>query len=203
MPASMRLLPAAPLAALVLACARPVAPAPDAPAAAVRAPGPAEFFPLAIGHVWTYRDESPGLPPDRRGATRTVRILERTADGYFRDGERGELKIEGACLVDRVRRLLCAPIAAGNRWSSVVAPGSTERYEIAAVGEAVDTPAGRCAGCVRVRAHDRAGARVDHVLEMSYAPGVGPVRLETFAVVDGKAAPQVRAVLRSYRVAGR
>ena len=105
--------------------------------------------------------------------------------------------------MDRVRRLLCAPIAPGKRWASVVGPGSTERYEIAAVGEVVETPAGRFEGCVRVRAHDRAGARVDHVLEMSYAPGVGPVRLETFAVVDGKAAPQVRAVLRSYRVTGR
>lgn len=199
----MRLLLAVLLAALALACARPVAPTPGAPAPALRAPGPAELFPLAVGNEWTYLDESPALPPDRRGATRTVRILERTADGYFRDGDRGELKIEGPCVVDRVRRLLCAPIAAGNRWSSVVAPGSTERYEIAAVGEAVETPAGRFEGCVRVRAHDRAGARVDHVLEMSYAPGVGPVRLETFAVVDGKAAPQVRAVLRSYRVAGR
>ena len=67
----------------------------------------------------------------------------------------------------------------------------------------METPAGRFEGCVRVRAHNRAGARVDHVMEMSYAPGVGPVRLETFAVVDGKARPQVRAVLRSYRVEGR
>ncbi len=187
-----------PLAALALACARP----PAAPATAP-GPGPAEYYPLAVGNEWVYRDESPALPPERRGATRTVRILERTADGYFRDGERGELRIEGPCLVDRVRRLLCAPFTPGHRWSSVVAPGSTERYEIAAVGEAVETPAGRFEGCVRVRAHNRAGARVDHVLEMSYAPGVGPVRLETFAVVDGKATPQVRAVLRSYHVEGR
>ena len=197
---SMSPRPLVPLVALVLACARPTAPA---TAAAPQAAGPAEYFPLAVGNEWVYQDESPALPPERRGAGRTVRILERTADGYFRDSERGELRVDGPCLQDRLRRLLCAPLAVGNRWSSVVAAGSTERYEIAAVGESVTTPAGRFDGCVRVRAHNRASAGVDHVLEISYAPGVGPVRIETFAVVDGKATPQVRAVLRSHRVGGR
>jgi hypothetical protein len=188
-----------PLAALVLGCARPPSPAsPPATSAA-----PAEYFPLAVGNEWVYQDESPALPPERRGAGRTVRILERTPDGYFRDSERGELRADRDCLQDRLRRLLCAPIAVGTRWSSVVAAGSTERYEIAAVGEAVVTPAGRFDGCVRVRAHNRASAGMDHVLEISYAPGVGPVRIETFAVVDGKATPQVRAILRSYHLGGR
>lgn len=188
------------LIALTAACARaPSRAAPSAPPAA----SSAGYFPLAVGNEWVYQDESPALPPERRGAGRTVRILERTADGYFRDSERGELRVEGGCLEDRLRRLLCAPIAVGTRWSSVVAAGSTERYEIAAVGEAVETPAGRFEGCVRVRAHNRASAGMDHVLEISYAPGVGPVRIETFAVVDGKATPQVRAVLRSYRLEGR
>jgi hypothetical protein len=39
-------------------------------------------------------------------------------------------------------------------------------------------------------------------MEMTFAPGVGPVRLETWALVDGVAAPQVRAVLRSFRGTG-
>jgi hypothetical protein len=85
----------------------------------------------------------------------------------------------------------------------VVSVSSTERYEIAAVGETVATPAGKFAGCVRVRAHNRAGRGADHVLEITYAPGVGPVRIETFAVVSGAASPQVRAVLERYRVEGR
>ena len=41
------------------------------------------------------------------------------------------------------------------------------------------------------------------MLEITYAPGVGPARIETFAVVDGKVTPQVRAVLQAYRVGGR
>jgi hypothetical protein len=71
------------------------------------------------------------------------------------------------------------------------------------VGERVETPAGRFDGCVRVRATNRAGPGAQIVLETTYAPGVGPVRIETFAVVGGTASPQVRAVLSSYRLEGR
>src|SRR5512144_3175463 len=111
-----------PLAALASACARaPAAPPP-------RAQAPAEYFPLAIGNEWVYRDESPALPPERQGATRTVRILERTRDGYYRDSERGELRADADCLHDRARRLLCGPLAVGTTWASVVSVGSTERY---------------------------------------------------------------------------
>jgi hypothetical protein len=186
------------IAALAAGCAR--APARTAPP---QAAAPADFFPLAVGNEWVYRDESPALPPERQGSVRTVRILERTRDGYFRDNERGELRADPDCLHDRSRRLLCAPIAPGKTWASVVSVSSTERYEIAGVGEAVTTPAGRFAGCVRVRAHNRAAPATDHVLEITYAPGVGPVRLETFVVVGGKVTPQVRAVLERYRVRGR
>ncbi len=185
-----------PLAALAAACAR-------APTAPPRDGGPARYFPLAVGNEWVYRDESPALPPDRKGTTRTVRILERTKDGYYRDSERGELRADPDCLHDRSRRLLCAPIAPGKSWASVVSVSSTERYEIAGVNEAVATPAGRFDGCVRVRAHNRAARTTDHVLEITYAPGVGPVKIETFVVVDGRATPQIRAVLEKYRVEGR
>ncbi|HET8541461.1 MAG TPA: hypothetical protein VFL83_16410 [Anaeromyxobacter sp.] len=187
-----------PLAALACACAgAPAAPPP------ARAQSPADFFPLAVGNEWVYRDESPALPAERRGATRTVRILERTKDGYYRDNERGELRADPDCVHDRARRLLCAPFELGKTWASVVSVSSTERYEIAAVGEAVTTPAGRFDGCVRVRAHNRASRTTDHVLEITYAPGVGPVRIETAVVVDGKVTPQVRAVLERYRVGAR
>jgi hypothetical protein len=185
-----------PLAALAAACAR----VPSKPAVA---PSPGDYFPLAVGNEWVYRDESPALPPDRRGPRRTVRIVERTADGYYRDNERGELRADADCLHDRSRRLLCGPIAKGTSWSSVVSVSSTERYEVAAVDETVATPAGRFTGCVRVRAHNRAAQGTDHVLEITYAPRVGPVRIETFAVVGGTASPQVRAVLESYRLEGR
>jgi hypothetical protein len=197
------------LAALGLAqaCAHapPASPAPSPTAAAsarAEGPGPGAYFPLAVGNEWVYLDRSPSLPASGQGARRTVRILERTADGFYRDSSRGELRVEGPCVRDRVRRLLCQPFTPGATWSSVVSVSSTERYEIAAVDEAVETPAGRFDRCVRVRAHNRAAAGADQVLEITYAPGVGPVRIETFVVVGGEVRPQVRALLASYRVGG-
>jgi len=188
-----RFLPAVAAAALALGCAgAPAHPAPER--------SPAAYFPLAVGNTWTYADESPALPPERRGVHRTVAITGRTADGFFRDSDGNELRAGPDCVRDRQRSLLCGPIAQGTRWSSVVSVSSTERYEIAAIGERVETPAGRFDGCVRVRAHNRASPGTDHVLEISYAPGVGPVRIETYAVVDGKVAPQVRAVLVSRKL---
>jgi hypothetical protein len=184
------------LAGLLLACAH-------GPAAPSRPGAPADYYPLAIGNQWVFVDESPSLPPASRGRTRTVRIVSRDAGGYFVDTERGALRADADCLHDRDRRLLCAPIELGRTWSSVVSVSSTERYEIAAVGERVETPAGRFDGCVRVRATNRAGPGAQIVLETTYAPGVGPVRIETFAVVGGTASPQVRAVLSSYRLEGR
>lgn len=182
--------------ALATACAsRPIAPAQPAAGA------PADFFPLAVGNEWVWDDVSPQLAGGGRPSARTVRMVARTADGFFRDNERTELRADGECVRDRLRRLLCAPLALGTAWKSVVSPSSTERYEIVAVGERVEVPAGRYDGCVRVRAHNRAGANSEHVMELTYAPGVGPVRLETWAIVDGVAAPQVRAVLRSFRKA--
>jgi hypothetical protein len=204
---TMRSVPLLTLAALAAAftvaagCAH--APAGAAAPARATAATVADLFPLAVGNEWTWEDQSPSLPAAQRAAPRTVRILEKTADGFFRDSERGELKVSGACLQDRLRRLLCGPVAAGTAWTSVVSVSSTERYEIAAVGETVATPAGTFTGCVRVRALNRAAPGTDLVNEISYAPGVGPVRIETFAVAGGQAVPQFKALLRAYKVEGR
>jgi hypothetical protein len=192
---SLSLRPAILLAALLGACSH--APAPAArPAAAQDAAG---YFPLAVGNEWTYLDRSPQVAGDAP-RQRTVRILSRNAEGYYLDSEKGELRSVPPCVQDRVRRLLCAPFDVGATWSSVVSVTSTEHYRIAGVGETVATPAGTFAGCVRVRASNRAAEDVENVLEITYAPGVGPVRIETFAVVKGKAVPQVRAELASYRL---
>ena len=190
MPTTMRALLAVSLLGLLVGCAHP-------PKAAATSGRPADYYPLAVGAEWTWEDQSPQLPSGRT-ALRTVRVLERTPDGYFRDNARGELRV-GACVEDRSRSLLCGPIAVGTRWSSVLSPSSTERYEIVAVGERVVVPAGAYDGCVRVRAHTRASADTELINEISYAPGVGPVRIEVITVVKGAAVPQLRTVLRAYR----
>jgi len=184
-------------AALAAGCSH----APATGAAGGAGLSPAELFPLAVGNRWTYVDRSPALPAGQPPPERTVRIVERTADGFFRDNERGELRADADCLRDRVRRLVCRPIAAGQGWVSVTGVSATERYEIAGVDERVETPAGTFSGCVRVRAVVRAGPKAENVLELTYAPGVGPVRIETFSVVEGRTAVQVRAELKAYSLA--
>jgi hypothetical protein len=184
---------------LLLALGAACSAAKPAPAAAPSAARPADYFPLAVGNAWTFLDRSPQQPQPVR---RTVRIVSRDAEGYFVDDQRGALRADLDCVHDRARRILCRPFQAGATWSSVVSVSATERYEIAAVNETVKVPAGTFSGCVRVRSRIH-GGKVDQVAELTYAPGVGPVRLETFAVVNGVAAPQVRGELESYRLSER
>ncbi len=172
--------------------------APRATPAASSAGDPTAYFPLAVGNEWTWIDRSPQAG---QGGTkrRTVRIVSRDAEGYFVDDARGALKVAHGCVQDRVRRVLCAPFDADRSWSSVVSETSTERYQIAATGLTTTVPAGTFAGCVLVRARTRAAEDAEMLLETTYAPGVGPVRIETFAVVNGRRIPQVQAELASYR----
>src|SRR5690242_6313749 len=125
-------------AAGVIACAGPRAGAPATPPPAGHASGggAAAYFPLAAGNSWTWQDLSPGSPAGA-ARVRTVTIRERTPDGFWRDSEGNELRAGPDCVQDRLRRLLCAPLEAGKAWTSVVSVSSTERYEIAGVGEAV------------------------------------------------------------------
>ena len=77
---------------------------------------------------------------------------------------------------------------------------STERYQIAATGLTAAVPAGTFEDCILVRARNRAGDDAEVILETTYAPGVGPVRIETFALVGGRKVPQVKAELASHRI---
>jgi hypothetical protein len=162
---------------------------------------PTAWFPLAVGNSWTWNDRSPSGAPDA-APRRTVRIVSRDADGFFVDDARGALKAAHGCIQDRVRRLLCTPATLDRAWSSVLSETSTEHYRIVAVGVTTRVAAGTFDGCIVVRARNRAGADAEVVLETTYAPGVGPVRIETFAEVGGKRIPQVRAELAAYRIEG-
>ncbi len=193
--------PALLLCAALAACSHAAPDAgvrPASPSAAAAAQDPTAYFPLAVGNEWSWVDRSPrmgaGTPKQR-----TVRIVSRDAEGYFVDDARGALKVAHGCIQDRVRRILCAPFDLDRSWSSIVSETSTERYQIAAVGLTVTVPAGTFDGCILVRARNRAAADAEMILETTYAPGVGPVRIETFALVDGRRVPQVQAELASHR----
>ncbi|MGA8891373.1 MAG: hypothetical protein WB493_07385 [Anaeromyxobacteraceae bacterium] len=180
-----------------LAPAAGTAPAAGKPATA--APDPMAYFPLGVGNEWTWVDLSPSQQPGT-ARRRTVRIVSRDAEGFYVDDSRGALKSAHGCIQDRVRRILCAPFEEERTWTSVVSETSTERYQIAATGLTVTVPEGTFQDCILVRARNRAGSDAEVLLETTYAPGVGPVRIETFAVVGGKKVPQVKAELASHRI---
>ena len=187
------------LLAALAACAHAPAAPTSAPPAAAPAADPTAYFPLAIGNEWTWLDRSPQAGPG--GAKRrTVRIVARDKDGFYVDDARGALRVANGCIQDQVRRILCAPFDLDRSWSSVVSETSTERYQIAAVGVVATVPAGTFDGCVLVRGRTRAAEDAEMILETTYAPGVGPVRIETFALVNGRRIPQVQAELASYRI---
>ncbi len=194
--------PAALLAVLLVGCAHaPPGPAPStAPAARPAPPDPTTHFPLAVGNTWTWIDRSPQAGGGATTRERTVRIVSRDAEGFYVDDARGALRASHGCVQDRVRRLLCAPFEPDRAWTSVVSATSTERYQIAGLGLTATVPAGTFTDCVLVRARNRAAAGAEVVLETTYAPGVGPVRIETYALIDGRKVPQVAAELRSYRI---
>jgi hypothetical protein len=188
--------PALLLLAALAACAHAPTQAPARPPAAA---DPTAYFPLAVGNEWTWVDRSP-VAGDGAPKRRTVRIVSRDAEGYFVDDSRGALKVAHGCIQDRVRRILCAPFEADRSWISIVSETSTERYQIAATGLTAAVPAGTFEDCILVRARNRAGEDAEVILETTYAPGVGPVRIETFAQVGGKRVPQVKAELASHRI---
>jgi hypothetical protein len=187
------------LAAAMAACAHSPAPAaaPSRPPATLG--DPTAYFPLAVGNEWIWLDRSPqsGAGAPKR---RTIRIVSRDADGFYLDSEKGALKSAHGCIQDRSRRILCTPLEVERTWASIVSETSTERYQIAATGLTATVPAGTFEACVLVRARNRAGADAEILLETTYAPGVGPVRIETFALFGGRKVPQVSAELASYRI---
>ena len=172
---------------------------PEAPGRPPAAPDPTAYFPLAVGNEWTWIDRSPAAG-DAAPRQRTVRIVSRDSEGYYVDDARGALKVAHGCIQDRVRRVLCAPFDLDRSWLSIVSETSTERYQIAETGLTAAVPAGTFEGCIMVRARNRADADTEVILETTYAPGVGPVRIETFALVSGRKIPQVKAELASHRI---
>ena len=187
------------LAASLAACAHAPVPAATAPRPPAALGDPTAYFPLAVGNEWIWLDRSPqsGAGAPKR---RTIRIVSRDADGFYIDSEKGALRSAHGCIQDRSRRILCVPFEPERAWTSIVSETSTERYLIAATGLTTTVPAGTFEACVLVRARNRAGADAEIVLETTYAPGVGPVRIETFALVGGRKLPQVSAELASYRI---
>ncbi|AEI67666.1 hypothetical protein [Corallococcus macrosporus] len=153
----------------------------------------AEYYPLAVGNRWTYRLNG------REDKEVTVEILKEEA-GVFHDNQGGQLFLDGYGLRDPKRYLLRGPLKEGHAWTNVVSVSSTERYRIVQAGESCQTLAGTFPRCVQVEARNRMDAKATMVNTMTFAPGVGVVRIETVVEANGQLVPQTLLELTAWQL---
>lgn len=145
----------------------------------------ADFYPLAVGITWSYEVKL-------LGETRQIEVstLKKNDDGYVEDSTGAQFLSDSFGVRDQKRYLLRNPIAAGNKWTNVVSVSSVENYEILAVDQPCEAAGGQWQGCVVVESRNRVQEGVVLVNEMTFAPGVGIVRLSTVLESNGKQIPQ-------------
>jgi hypothetical protein len=185
----------------LLGCAHEAAP-PPAPAAPTSAqagpPESARYFPLAVGNHWTYEANYLG-----ERSTRRVELIA-FRDGSYVDRDGRALRVDREGIRDQVRYLLHEPLTAGATWTSVVAPGSAEHYRVVSVHEPCEAPAGKFKDCIEVES--RTMADPTHpgrllVNRVTFAAGVGIVRVRTALEEGQRTAPTAELQLTSFEVA--
>ncbi len=151
------------------------------------------YYPLAVGTVWTYEVKL-------LGETRQIEVttLRKNDDGFVEDSTGAQFLVDSFGVRDQKRYLLRNPIASGTKWTNVVSVSSVENYEILAVKQPCDAPAGSWENCVIVESRNRVQEGTTLVNEMTFAPGVGIVRLSTVLESNGKQIPQSTLALLKY-----
>lgn len=153
-----------------------------------------DYYPLSIGVTWTYEVKL-------LGETRVIDVttLRKNADGFVEDSTGAQFLIDGFGVRDQKRYLLRNPIVTGTKWTNVVSVSSVETYEITGSGQPCDAPAGKWEGCVVVESRNRVEEGTTLINEMTFAPGVGIVRLSTVLESNGKRIPQSTLALLKFK----
>lgn len=151
-----------------------------------------DYYPLAVGNRWTY--DATFLGQKREAVVE----ITREENGFFRDTQGGELAIDGFGVRDQKRYLLRDPLEPGKEWTNVVSVSSVEHYKVIEAGASCEVPAGRYEACVRIEGRNRVDEKTTLVNEMTFAPGVGLVRIAVTAEIGDKKVPQSQLVLRSF-----
>jgi len=161
-------------------------------------PESARYFPLAVGNHWTYEAMYLG-----ERSTRRVELVA-FRDGSYVDHDGRALRVDSEGVRDQVRYLLREPLRVDATWTSVVAPGSAEHYRVLSVRTPCEAPAGRFPDCVQVESRTTADpANPNRVLvnRVTFAAGVGIVRVQTVLEEGSKSAPTAELLLTSFEVA--
>lgn len=156
-------------------------------------PSAKDYYPLAVGTRWTYEVNLLG---EKRSID--VAIEKQTPDGFALDSTGAQLMTDAYGVRDQKRYLLRNPLEAGAKWTNVVSVSSVESYEILAADQPCDAPAGSWQGCVVVESRNRVEEGKVLVNEMTFAPGVGIVRLSTMLEANGQRIPQTTLALTAF-----
>lgn len=156
----------------------------------------ADFFALSLGSAWDYEAQMLG---EKHALSLSI---VKVADGVSEDSTGAKLTRDAYGVRDERRYLLRNPVETGTRWNNVVSPSSVESYEIVAVDQPCDSPAGHWEGCVIVESKNRIDPTKVLVNEMTLAPGVGIVRMATTLDDGSKRVPQSTLILRKFTAPG-
>ena len=150
---------------------------------------PDRLYPMEEGHVWAWQvEDGEGL---RALAQSRVVVRDGTRAVVEQNGGQRivyQVRPEGIFRQDLGVWLLKAPLRAGASWPG--ASGRTAR--ITATDAAVEVPAGRFEGCLRV---EEEGGQDGRRIVTVYCPDVGPVLVETSIGLPA-AGRQVRVTAR-------
>jgi hypothetical protein len=160
-------------------------------------PTASSFYPFELGTRWSYEVNQLG-----HTSVIEVAMLKRTDEGFIEDSTGAQLSSDAYGVRDQKRYLLRNPVEVGNKWTNVVSVSSIESYEIVSVNQRCDAPAGKWEGCVVVEARNRVQEGTTLVNEMTFAPGVGIVRLATVLESNGRQIPQTGLSLLKFSLPG-
>lgn len=154
------------------------------------------YYPLAVGNKWTYEAEMLG-----QKSTQTIEIVAQEGP-FFVDNTGQKLTVDAYGLRDDRRYLLQEPISQDHAWKNTVSVSATERYRIDSVGATCDAPAGTFQDCVIVTSTLRRDKDTQLANEITFARGVGIVRIAVDLIRNGTRTPQHRIALVSYQLEG-
>jgi hypothetical protein len=177
------------VALVALGCAKRVGPTAEAERDA------RGYMPLTVGNTWRYEVSSLGKREEA-----TIRI-EKVDGAFFVDNRGAKLKADAFGVRDERRYLLQEPVKAGTTWKNVISPSSVEHYEILQAGTPCEVPAGKFPDCVTVESKNRGPEDVTLVNRMTFARGVGMVRVVVVMTKPGREeVPQHELRLLSYKL---
>jgi hypothetical protein len=163
-----------------------VAPGPDR----ISPEDPRVYYPLDPGWKWAYDVQQDGdqilaiySVASREGDRAVIETSERRLDYVFKPD--GIVRGNAMGPPDYV---LKAPIKMGARW-----PVAGGEAQITAVGATVEVIAGRFPDCIVVEE-----IRAEYTTRTTFAPGVGPVKIDLDAAGEGAGVSSLRAVLRGF-----